>query len=130
LEWHSLVKSLFVYSITPFLIYRPFETLRTYIHNEDIPVRLVAAGRGEDYEIDGISHQSNDVRKILDCLPDIEQHFPMDKKEIPNLVSKMVKVNTAQFISLRRLKLFAFLVIRFHQHVFGRVLIKKYLNFP
>jgi len=95
-------KKPFVYSITPFLIYRPFETLRTYIHNEDIPVRLVAAGRGEDYEIDGISHQSNDVRKILDCLPDIEQHFPMDKKEIPNLVSKMVKVNTAQFISLRR----------------------------
>ena len=32
----------FVYSITPFLIYRPFETLRTYLHHEKIPVKLLS----------------------------------------------------------------------------------------
>jgi len=92
----------FVYSITPFLIYRPFEVLRTYINHEKLNVKLCASGRDFDYEIDGYSHHSPDVKQVLDCLPNIEQHFPMDKKEIPNLVSKMVKVNTAQFISLRR----------------------------
>src|SRR3990167_546756 len=35
----------FVYSITPFLLYRPFEALRTYINYEKIPVKLVGSGR-------------------------------------------------------------------------------------
>ncbi|MDE2590931.1 MAG: hypothetical protein KGL95_14845, partial [Patescibacteria group bacterium] len=35
----------FIYSITSFLLYRPFETIRNYIHHEKIPVRLVGSGR-------------------------------------------------------------------------------------
>ena len=33
-----------VYSITPFLLYRPFETIRNYIQNEEIPVIMVGGG--------------------------------------------------------------------------------------
>jgi len=95
-------KKPFVYSITNFLLYRPFETLRTYINYEKIPVRLVASGRDEDYEIDGISHHSKDAKQILDCLPNIIQYWPDGKKGIPNLVKKMVEINSPQFISLRK----------------------------
>src|SRR5579859_4444651 len=35
----------FLYSITPFLLYRPFETLRNYVHYEKIPVKLIGSGR-------------------------------------------------------------------------------------
>lgn len=95
-------KKPFVYSITNFLLYRPFETLRTYIHHEKIPVRLVASGRNTDYGHDGISHWSTDARDILNTLPNITQYWPDDKKEIPLLVEKMVESKTPTFISLKR----------------------------
>src|SRR3989344_3555766 len=46
----------FTYSITTFLLYRPFETIRNYINYEKIPVKLVGAGRDKNYLHDGISH--------------------------------------------------------------------------
>jgi len=92
----------FVYSITPFLLYRPFEILRTYISHEKLNVKLCGSGRDFDYEKDGWSHHCPDAKQILDCLPNIEQYYPDDKKEIPNLVNKMVKVNEPCFISLKR----------------------------
>lgn len=92
----------FVYSITPFLLYRPFEVLRTYINHEKLNVKLVGSGRDKDYIHDGISHWSEDAKQILDCLPNIVQYWPQDKSEIPDLVKKMVEVNQPQFISLKR----------------------------
>lgn len=92
----------FVYSITPFLIYRPFETLRTYINHENIPVRLVGSGRDDDYKHDGFSHDATDVKKFLDQLPNIKQHWPNKVEQIPQLVDKMVASDEPSFISLRR----------------------------
>ena len=31
------------YSMTPFVLYRPFELIRTYIDHENIPVKLIGA---------------------------------------------------------------------------------------
>jgi transketolase len=49
-----------VYSITPFLLFRPFEVIRNYINHENIPVIMVGSGRGEDYEDGGFSHDASD----------------------------------------------------------------------
>lgn len=95
-------KKPFVYSITNFLLYRPFETLRNYVHYEEIPVRLVASGRDYDYEHDGISHWSPDARVVLDALPNIIQYWPKDTRAVTRFVKKMVQINEPQFISLTR----------------------------
>ena len=95
-------KKPFVYSITTFLLYRPFETIRNYINNEGIPVRLVGSGRDKDYVHDGFSHWSEDAGEILGCLPNINTLWPAEKEEIPNLVAQMVKEDKPWFISLRR----------------------------
>ena len=95
-------KKPFVYSITNFLLYRPFETLRTYINAENIPVILCASGRDCDYKHDGISHQSVDAKQILDCLPNIVQYWPETKEEIPTLVKQMAESTQPAFISLKR----------------------------
>jgi len=102
-------KKPFVYSITSFLIYRPFETIRTYINHERIPVRLVGSGRDKDYAHDGISHWSEDIDSLFfendsfkPVLDRIWSHFPDDKKEIPDIVKEMVEINKPVFISLRR----------------------------
>ena len=36
------------YSITPFVLYRPFEVIRNYVNEENIPVKLVGSGRNDD----------------------------------------------------------------------------------
>jgi transketolase len=45
-----------VYSITPFVLYRPFEWIRNYLNHECIPVKLVGGGRDKDYGYLGFSH--------------------------------------------------------------------------
>src|SRR3990167_6992230 len=78
----------FVYSIPTFLIYRPFETLRTYINHENIPVQLVGSGRDKDYEKDGWSHDASDIKGFLDLLPNIQQYYPEDQHSLPFILTK------------------------------------------
>jgi transketolase len=49
-----------VYTITPFLLFRPFEQIRNYIDHECIPVVLVGSGRDKDYSDAGFSHDASD----------------------------------------------------------------------
>lgn len=92
----------FCYSITPFLIYRPFETIRTYINHECINVKLVGSGRDSDYLHDGFSHDACDTRRILEQFQNIELIFPNEKNEVQTFVEYMVASNKPQFISLKR----------------------------
>ena len=92
----------FVYSITPFILYRPFEVLRTYINHERLNVKLIGSGRNKDYEHDGISHWSEDALHVLKCLPNINRYFPEKKEEIPEIVYNMVKEKGPMFLSLTR----------------------------
>jgi transketolase len=49
-----------VYSITPFLLYRTWESIRNYLNHEDIHVVMVGSGRGKDYQDGGFSHDASD----------------------------------------------------------------------
>src|SRR6266567_8343022 len=63
-----------VYSITTFLLYRPFETIRNYLHYEKIPVKLIGAGRGRDYIHDGISHWAEEDKEVMNLLGNIKSY--------------------------------------------------------
>ena len=55
----------FVYTITPFF-YRGFETIRTYIAHENLNVKFVGVGVGEEYGLhDGYSHSASDIKFYL-----------------------------------------------------------------
>ena len=92
----------FVYSITSFLLFRPFETIRNYIHHEKIPVKLIGSGRDRDYEHDGISHWSEEDKEIMKLFPNISSCWPESKEEIPKLIKKIVKDSKPWYINLRR----------------------------
>ena|SRR3990167_5119915 len=92
----------FVYSITTFLLYRPFETIRNYINHEKAPVRLVGSGRDDSYKHDGFSHHCYDAPKVLELFPNIESLWPDTKEQIPDLVKQMVETDKPYFISLPR----------------------------
>lgn len=64
------------YSITPFLLYRPFEWLRNFLHTDGVPVKLVGGGRDQDYGTLGSTHWAEDDEAILKCLPNIRVFKP------------------------------------------------------
>lgn len=92
----------FIFSITNFVLYRPFEWIRNYINYEKIPVRLVAGGRDCEYESDGFTHQCTDAKDVLALFPNIKQYWPEDKKEVRTIVKEMIKSTGPVFLSLKR----------------------------
>ncbi|MHB9161687.1 MAG: transketolase family protein [Nitrosotalea sp.] len=92
----------FVYSITPFLIYRPYEAIRLYIDHEKIPVHLIGGGRDKDYHIDGFSHDATGVKGILDHFRNIKQYWPADETNLRGFLDEMITGGNPTFISLGR----------------------------
>ena len=90
------------YSITPFLLYRPFETIRNYINNEKIPVKLVGSGRDKDYEYEGFSHWALEDRKVMRIFKNIKAVWPRSYKEIPGLVEKMIRDPSPWYVNLKK----------------------------
>lgn len=91
-----------VYSITPFLLYRPFESIRNYINNEKIPVLLIGGGRDSDYQHDGFSHTAIEDKEVMNLFPNIKSYWPQTKEEIPELVTKVLESKCPSYINLTR----------------------------
>ena len=85
------------YSITPFLLDRPFESIKLYIDGERIPVKLVGSGRGKDYEHDGASHWESEFnfKNILHLRPE-------DKELMPEIVKSMLYNGNPTYLNLKR----------------------------
>jgi len=70
------------YSMSSFILYRPFELLRTYVNYENIPVKLIGSGRDKDYSHDGMSHWAHDDDAVLKSLPNIKIYKPNSLHEL------------------------------------------------
>ena len=72
-----------VYSITPFVLYRPFEWIRNYLNHEKIPVKLVGGGRDKDYCYLGFSHWAEEDEQVMSVFKNIQFYKPKEfTKEI------------------------------------------------
>lgn len=72
-----------VYSITPFVLYRPFEWIRNYLNHESIPVKLVGGGRDKDYGYLGFSHWAEEDTQVMSVFKKIQFYKPEEfTKEI------------------------------------------------
>ena len=65
-----------VYSITPFVLYRPFDWIRNYLNHEKIKVTLVGGGRDRDYGYLGFSHWAEEDIEIMSMFKNIELFKP------------------------------------------------------
>lgn len=92
----------FFYSITPFALYRPFESVRNYIHEQRVPVVLVGGGRDRDYVHDGFSHWAEEDRRILSVLPNIVGYWPNEKEDIPRVLNGVLAERVPCYINLKR----------------------------
>lgn len=91
-----------VYSITPFLLSRPYESLRNYVNHEKLPMLLVGSGRDMDYYHDGFSHYAGDDEAILSAFPNIEVYKPDDTAEIAGILHEVFEKQIPAYLNLKR----------------------------
>jgi len=91
-----------VYSITPFLIYRAFEVIRTYINHESIPVIMIGGGRNDDYKHDGYSHYAGDDKGFMNKFHNISSYWPKSNERAREHLRNAIQDNVPVYINLVR----------------------------
>jgi transketolase len=91
-----------VFSITSFLLYRPFEVLRTYVNHENHPIKLIGGNRDYEYKFLGISHYAHDSIKILSTLENIVIFKPETAEEMYKYFNEIIYNNKPSFLSLKK----------------------------
>jgi transketolase len=90
----------FIFSLTPFVLFRNYEWVRNYIFYENIPVKLIGQGRGNDYLTDAYTHTAWGDKEVLSTFKNIEQFWPDHIDEVPKMVKEMITNKKPSFISL------------------------------
>jgi transketolase len=67
-----------VYTIIPFLIYRPFDFIRNLIAHQNIPVCLIGVGGGYSYDNLGFTHYGKEDLTLVGTLPNFRIFTPFD----------------------------------------------------
>jgi transketolase len=92
----------YVYSITPFAIYRPFEMIRNYLDHEQIPVNIIGGGRDKDYGYLGFSHWSEDDVTFMTRFKSVRSYWPHTEEDLKEAFRYSLVKKTATYINLKR----------------------------
>ena len=87
-----------VYTITPFLIERPFEQIKLDIDQQNVNVKLVGFA---DYPSLGPSHTELNGKEMMKLFTNITSFFPKDGQETQKMVNQAYGKNGPAFISLK-----------------------------
>jgi len=87
-----------VYTITPFLIERPFEQIKLDIDQQNVNVKLVGFA---DYPTLGPTHSELNGKKIVKLFKNIKSFFPKNSQETERMTRKCHKIIGPNFISLK-----------------------------
>ena len=87
-----------VYTITPFLIERPFEQVKLDIDQQNVNVKLVGYA---DYPTLGPTHTELNGKKLMQLFDNITSYFPKDGDETRQVIYQAYKKNGPAFISLK-----------------------------
>ena len=87
-----------VYTITPFLIERPFEQIKIDIDQQNVDVKLVGYS---DYPTLGPTHTELNGNKMMQLFKNIISYFPEDGEETKKVTFLAYEKNGPAFISLK-----------------------------
>jgi transketolase len=89
------------YSITPFLLYRPFEFIRNLMNHEGIPIKLVGGGRDKDYGYLGFTHWAEDDINIMLALKEIKLFKP-EPSELKDVFNEFIYNKEPAYLNLSK----------------------------
>jgi transketolase len=95
-------KKVYCYSITPFILWRPFEAIRNYLDKEMIPVKLIGGGRDRDYGYLGFSHWGDDDIKFMSQFEKIISRKPIDDAALINCLEDAHNSSLPYYINLKK----------------------------
>ena len=87
-----------VYTITPFLIERPFEQIKLDIDQQKANVKLVGFA---DYPSLGPTHKELNAKKLVKLFANIKSFFPKNSQETKKYILDSYKIKGPTFISLK-----------------------------
>jgi len=87
-----------VYTITPFLIERPFEQVKLDIDQQNVDVKLIGFA---DYPTLGPTHTELDGKKLTQLFKNITSYFPRDGDETESMIYAAYNKSGPAFISLK-----------------------------
>ncbi len=87
-----------VYTITPFLIERPFEQVKLDIDQQNVNVKLVGFA---DYPTLGPTHSELNGQKLMQLFTNITSFFPKDGNETQDMIFEAYDKDGPAFISLK-----------------------------
>ena len=87
-----------IYTITPFLIERPFEQIKLDIDQQNVNVNLVGFA---DYPTLGPTHTEINAKKMMKLFNNIESLFPSDGDETEKMILQAYEREGPSFISLK-----------------------------
>ena len=87
-----------VYTITPFLIERPFEQVKLDVDQQNANVKLIGFA---DYATLGPTHRELDGEKLMRLFTNITSCFPKDGDETESMVYEAYQNKGPVFISLK-----------------------------
>ena len=87
-----------VYTITPFLIERPFEQIKLDIDHQNVNVKLVGFA---DYPTLGPTHTELNGKEMMKLFTNITSFFPEDGKETQKMIYQAYEKKGPAFISLK-----------------------------
>lgn len=88
-----------VYSITPFLIERPFEQIKIDIDEQDLPVMLIGFS---DYPTHGPTHRAVNPKGLVSLLKNTHGYFPNNSKETEKAMLDAYLMGKPAIICLRK----------------------------
>lgn len=89
------------YSITPFVLYRPFEMIRNYAEYDKVPIKLVGTGRNKDYGSNGFTHWAEDDERIVKAAFPSVNFFKPDTLD-ESIVTEFLFSDAPAYINLKR----------------------------
>lgn len=90
------------YSITPFLLKRPFEWIDNYLHHENVPTKLLGGGRLREYHEDGYTHDATCDKQIMKCWPNIKTYWPENLDELKTMTNDWLYNKKPSYLNLKR----------------------------
>lgn len=95
-----LNKEVYVYSISPFLVFRSLEQIRNDICHPHLNVKIIGGGGGFSYGEQGISHNPSEDLSVMRSMPNMSVLTPGTKSEANILINIMFKTKGPNYIRL------------------------------